>query len=393
MIAAGANAQGQPLLLQPLALRGLALKNRIVISPMMQHAAPGGLATPWLLVHLGKFALGGAGLVFTESTAVSPVGRIGRDDLGLWDDAQVAPLAQVVDFVRAQGAAIGVQLGHAGRKAGSEPLWQGGGALSPAQMAAVDPRWQRIGPSPVAAGPGWSVPHAMSQTDIDAVVEQFSVAAQRADRAGFDVVELHFGHGYLVTSFLSPLSNQRTDDYGGSRAGRMQLALRIATAVRAVWSANKPLFARVSCVDGAVGGWSLDDTVALAQALKMCGVDVIDCSSGGLTEQTRALPVPRGLGFQVGFAREVRQRAGVSTQAVGMIVNAAQAEAILQAGDADLVAIGREALRDPYWPLHAQEALCPDPDFRSWPLRHGAWLARREPGLQIALAAASAAGR
>lgn len=393
MIAAGASAQGQPLLLQPLVLRGLTLKNRIVISPMMQHAAPGGLATPWLLVHLGKFALGGAGLVFAESTAVSPVGRIGQDDLGLWDDAQVAPLAQVVDFVHAQGTAIGVQLGHAGRKAGSEPLWEGGGALTPAQMAAVDPLWQRIGPSPVSAGPGWSTPHAMSQADIGAVVEQFSAAAQRADRAGFDVVELHFGHGYLVTSFLSPLSNQRTDDYGGSRAGRMQLALRIATAVRAVWPAGKPLFARLSCVDGAVGSWGLDDTVALAQAVHACGVDVIDCSSGGLTEQTRALPVPRGLGFQVGFSREVRQRAGVATQAVGMIVDAAQAEAILQAGDADLVAIGREALHDPYWPLHAQEALCPDPAFRSWPLRHGVWLARREPGLQEALAAASAAGR
>ena len=384
-------AQAGPLLFQPLRLRGLLLKNRVVISPMMQHAAPGGLATDWLLVHLGKFALGGAGLVFTESTAVSPVGRIGQDDLGLWDDAQVAPLARAVDFLHAQGAAAGVQLGHAGRKAGSQPLWEGGAALTPQQMEAVDPRWQRVGPSAVAAGPGWSVPHALTEVDIDAVVAQFRAATLRAQRAGFDVVELHYGHGYLVTSFLSPLSNQRTDAWGGARANRMRLALRIAAEVRTAWPAGKPLFARLSCVDGAVGGWDLDDTIVLARALHARGVDVIDCSSGGLTEQTRALPVPRGLGFQVPFARAVRQQAGVPTQAVGMVVDAAQAESILQRGEADLVAIGREALRDPYWALHAQDALCPDPAYRDWPLRHGAWLARREPGLREALATRDAA--
>ena len=373
-----------PLLFQPLPLRGLTLRNRVVISPMMQHAAPGGVATDWLLAHLGKFALGGAGLVFTESTAVSPEGRIGKDDLGLWDDAQVAPLARVVDFVHAQGAAIGVQLGHAGRKAGSEPLWEGGGCLSPAQMREVDPRWRRTGPSAIAAGPGWSVPHALDEAQIERVIQSFAEAAQRAERAGFDVVELHFGHGYLVTSFLSPLSNRREDAWGAGREGRMRLALRIAAAVRAVWPAHKPLFARLSCVDGAEGGWGLDDTVVLARALREAGVDVIDCSSGGLTEQTRALPVPRGLGFQVPFAHRVRREAGVMTQAVGMIVDASQAEAILREGSADLVAIGREALRNPYWPLHAREALCPDDGFRDWPLRHGVWLAKRQPGLQAA---------
>ncbi len=377
-------AGAEPLLLQPLALRGLTLRNRIVISPMMQHAAPGGIAQPWLLVHLGKFALGGAGLVFTESTAVSPQGRIGKDDLGLWDDSQVAPLREVVDFCHAQGAAVGVQLGHAGRKAGSEPLWEGGGALTPQQMQAVDPRWRRIGPSAVAAGPGWSVPQAMDPGDIEQVVSDFRDAAIRADQAGFDVVELHYGHGYLVTSFLSPLSNQRTDAHGGDREGRMRLALRIATQVRAAWPAHKPLFCRISAVDGAVGGWSLDDSVVLARRLHEAGVDVIDCSSGGLTEQTRALPVARGLGFQVPFAHRIRQEAGVATQAVGMIVDAHQAEAILQAGSADLIAIGREALRDPYWPLHAREALSPDPQFDDWPLRHGVWLAKRQPALEAA---------
>lgn len=381
--------EGGVRLFQPLPLRGLTLKNRIVISPMMQHAAPGGLATPWLLVHLGKFVLGGAGLVFTESTAVSPVGRIGRDDLGLWCDAQIEPLKPVVDFAHANGAAIGVQLGHAGRKAGSQPLWEGGAALTPADMAAADPRWRRIGPSAQPAGPGWSVPEAMDEAAIDTVVAEFVSAAGRAQRAGFDVVELHFGHGYLITSFLSPLSNRRSDAWGGDRAGRMALALRIAREVRAVWPARKPLFARLSCVDGAVGGWGLDDTVVLARALHEAGVDVIDCSSGGLTEETKALPVPRGLGFQVPFARRVRQEAGVATQAVGMIVDPEQAEAILREGSADLVAIGREALADPYWPLHAREALCPDPRYADWPLRHGVWLARRRPGLEAARAEAA----
>jgi 2,4-dienoyl-CoA reductase-like NADH-dependent reductase (Old Yellow Enzyme family) len=374
-----------PLLLQPLQVRGLQLKNRIVIAPMMQHAAPGGLATAWHLVHLGKFALGGAGLVLTESTAVSPAGRIGANDLGLWCDEHIAALQPVVAFVQAQGAAMGVQLGHAGRKAGSLPLWEGGTALSPQAMAQVDEHWQRIGPSAVAAAPGWSVPAAMGQADIDQVVADFRAAAQRAEQAGFDAIELHFGHGYLVASFLSPVSNQRGDAYGGGLTGRMRLALEVAAAVRGVWPAHKPLWCRLSCVDGAQGGWTLDDTVVLARELKRVGVDVIDCSSGGLREQTAALPVARGLGFQVPFARRVRQEAGAVTQAVGMIVDAAQAEAILQEGSADLVAIGREALADPYWPLHAQAALAPDVQFKAWPLPHGVWLAKRWPALQEAL--------
>lgn len=377
-------AAARPLLFEPLTLRGLTLKNRVVISPMMQHAAPQGIVQPWLLVHLGKFALGGAGLIFTESTAISPQGRIGKDDLGLWDDSQIAPLRDVVKFCQTHGAAMGVQLGHAGRKAGSEPLWEGGGALSAQAMHHADPRWSRVGPSAIAAGPGWSVPEALDVAAIDQVVDDFCAAALRADRAGFDVVELHYGHGYLVTSFLSPLSNQRTDAYGGDRDGRMKLALRVAAAVRQVWPAHKPLFCRISAVDGGVGGWSLDDSVVLARALHAVGVDMIDCSSGGLTEQTRALPVPRGLGFQVPFARHIRTEARVPTQAVGMIVDAQQAEAILQAGSADLVALGREALHDPYWPLHAQEALSPDPQFQAWPLRHGVWLAKRQPALDAA---------
>ncbi|KTT17496.1 NADH:flavin oxidoreductase/NADH oxidase [Pseudacidovorax intermedius] len=371
----------QPRLFQPLQLRGLTLANRVVISPMCQHAARDGQAGPWHLVHLGKFALGGAGLILTESTAVDPRGRIGTADLGLWSDSQVAPLQAVVDFVHDNGAAIGVQLAHAGRKAGSQPLWEGGAALSDAQMQADSLPWARLGASPLAAGPGWSAPAAMDAAQIEAAIDAFVQAAVRADRAGFDVAELHFGHGYLVASFLSPHANQRQDAWGGSLQGRMKLALDIAGRVRAVWPAAKPLFCRLSAVDGSVGGWGLEDSVVLARALAERGVDVIDCSSGGLTEETKALPVPRGLGFQVPFAARIREAAGVKTQAVGMIVDAHQAESVLREGQADLIALGREALWDPYWAHHAAQALGADPQFRHWPVRHGVWLAKRAPSL------------
>jgi len=376
----------EPLLFQPLRLRELALKNRVVISPMCQHAAEAGHAAAWHMVHLGKFALGGAGLILTESTAVDPRGRIGTADLGLWKDSQVEPLKAVVDFVHANGGAIGVQLAHAGRKAGSQPLWEGGAALGDARMQADAEPWQRLGPSPLAAGPGWSAPQAMTTQQIEEAIQRFVDATLRADRAGFDVVELHFGHGYLVASFLSPNSNHRADEWGGSLQGRMKLALDIAARVRAAWPEGKPLFCRLSAVDGSVDGWSLDDSVLLARELARQGVDVIDCSSGGLTEETRALPVPRGLGFQVPFSERIRRDAGVKTQAVGMIVDAAQAEAVLQEGKADLVALGREALFDPYWAHHAALALGADPGYQRWPERHGVWLAKRAPGLARARA-------
>ncbi|WP_428003088.1 NADH:flavin oxidoreductase/NADH oxidase [Acidovorax sp.] len=376
-----------PLLFQPLALRGLTLRNRTVISPMCQHAAEGGHATPWHLVHLGKFALGGAGLILTESTAVDPRGRIGTADLGLWKDSHIDALKPVVDFVHANGSAIGVQLAHAGRKSGSQPLWEGGAALGDAQMAADAEPWQRLGPSALPAGPGWSAPMVLDAAGIEDIVQRFADAALRAEQAGMDVVELHFGHGYLVASFLSPHSNPRGDEWGGSLQGRMRLALTIARRVRAVWPAHKPLFARLSVVDGSgEGGWDVEDSIVLARELAQCGVDVIDCSSGGLTEETRALPVPRGLGFQVPFSARIRAEAQVKTQAVGMIVDAAQAEDILDRGQADLIALGREALLDPYWPHHAAAALGADPGYERWPVRHGVWLAKRAPGLARARA-------
>ena len=388
-IACGGTAQegaepgtAMPLLFTPLALRGLILKNRIVISPMCQHAATeDGGATDWHLVHLGKFALGGAGLVFVESTAVHPDGRIGARDLGLWSDGQIEPLRRAVRFVQDQGAAIGVQLAHAGRKAGSHPLWEGGTAFTEAELR--DPgdgrHWRRLGPSPIAAGPEWTVPEALDAAGIASVIEDFAAATRRALACGFEAVELHFGHGYLVTSFLSPLSNRRTDAYGGDRAGRMRLALEIAARVRAEWPAARPLFCRISALDGAEGGWGLEDSAVLARALQAAGVDVIDCSSGGLTEETRRVAVPRGLGFQLGFSERIRREAaGVLTQAVGMILDGPQAEAALRAGAADLIAIGREALYDPYWAHRAAEQLGWGADFSGWPVRHGAWLTKRQ---------------
>ena len=381
----------QPLLFQPIQLRDLALKNRIVISPMCQHAAETGRATPWHLVHLGKFALGGAGLILTESTAVDPRGRIGTADLGLWEDGQIDALKAVVDFVHANDGAIGVQLAHAGRKAGSQPLWEGGAALSESRLAADPEPWERLGPSALPAGPGWSAPVELDGDGIAKVVQSFVDATVRAEKAGFDVVELHFGHGYLVASFLSPNSNHRSDEWGGDLAGRMLLALEIARKVRAAWPAGKPLFCRLSAVDGSMDGWSLEDSIILSRELAQCGVDVIDCSSGGLTEETRALPVPRGLGFQVPFSERIRNEARIRTQAVGMIVDASQAEAVLAEGKADLVALGREALFDPYWPHHAALTLGADPGYQRWPVRHGVWLAKRAPGLARARAQQAAA--
>lgn len=377
-----------PILFQPLQLRELVLKNRIVISPMCQHAAEKGHATPWHLVHIGKFALGGAGLILTESTAVDPRGRIGTADLGLWKDSQVEPLKNIVDFVHANGGAIGVQLAHAGRKSGSQPLWEGGAALTEEVLAADAEPWQRLGPSPLPAGRGWSTPIALDAAGIQEVVDRFAQATLRAERAGFDAVELHFGHGYLVASFLSPNANHRTDEWGGSLQGRMRLALEIAQRVRAAWPAHKPLFCRLSAVDGTVDGWSLEDSIVLARELAAVGVDVIDCSSGGLTEETRALPVPRGFGFQVPFSDRIRREAGVKTQAVGMIVDPVQAETVLREGRADLIALGREALFDPYWAHHAAATLGIDPHYTRWPERHGVWLAKRAPSLARARAEA-----
>lgn len=371
-----------------LQIRSLTLKNRVVISPMCQNAADRqGCMTDWHLVHLGQFAMGGAGLIFAESMAIAEEARINDFDAGLWDDHQIEPLKRIVDFVHAQGAAFGVQISHAGRKAGTAPLCEGGRAIPAHRLVDEGRPFVRIGPSAVPAGDEWTVPREMTLDDIAAVRQGFRQAIRRAAQAGVDVVELHYAHGYLVASFLSPHANLRTDAYGGDRDRRMRLAIELAEDAREAWPEHKPLFARLSVIDGVENGWSLDDSIALAVRLNEVGVDVIDCSSGGLIDATTTAAIPRVLGFQVAYSARIRRETGAMTQAVGMIVYAQQAEEILAADDADLIAIGREALFDPFWARHAAQTLGADPEFRGWNPHNGAYLAKRAPGLARELAA------
>lgn len=372
---------GKPLLFTPLAIRGVTLPNRVVISPMVQYRAKDGLADDFHMVHLGKFALGRAGTVFTEATAVEPRGRVTHGDLGLWNDAQAEALKPIVRFLHREGSLAAIQLAHAGRKGSMQRAQDGNGPLGASDRARGLQPWQVVGPTAEPVGPGWLVPHQLSGDEIAGLVRDFADAARRADAAGFDIVEIHGAHGYLIASFLSPVSNSRNDAYGGDRGGRMRFALEVTRAVRAVWPENKPLFFRVSSVDGTDVGWGMDDTVVLAIALKELGVDVVDCSSGGLTGSATAAGVKRRPGFQVPFAAEVR-RAGIPSMAVGLILDGPQAEAILRDGDADLIAVGREALYDPFWTLHAAAALGCDPSFSAWPEEYGWWLDKRAKTLE-----------
>ncbi|WP_205470678.1 NADH:flavin oxidoreductase/NADH oxidase [Breoghania sp. L-A4] len=365
-------------LFTPLTLRDVTLRNRIAVSPMCQYSAGDGLANDWHLVHLGKFAQGGAGLVFTEAAAVSRIGRITHGDLGIWSDEHAAALARITGFLRAHGAASGIQLGHAGRKASMQRPWEGNAALTGAEFAAGDMAWPTLAPSALPVDDGWLVPRAMTIDDIAQTVADFASAARRADWCGFDVAEIHAAHGYLLASFLSPVSNKRDDAYGGSRENRARALFETVDAVRAVWPEQKPLFVRISSVDGSPDGWSLDDSVWLAGELKTRGVDVVDCSSGGIsgsaTAAKRAAPEP---GFQVPYAERIRRETGMKTQAVGLIFEPAQAEAIVASGQADIVALGREMLTDPNWPLHAADALGADTAFATWPKQYGWWLDKR----------------
>lgn len=367
-----------PHLFQPLTLRGVTTRNRVVISPMCQYSAHDGHLEDWHLVNLGRFALGGAGIVFTEATAVQKRGRITHGCPGLWADSQIPGHARVAQFLLRHGAIPAVQLGHAGRKAGMQRPWFGNGPLDDADLARGDMPWTPVGPSAIPVAEGWPEPHALTLDEIETLVDDYVSAAKRAQAAGYKIVELHGAHGYLVHSFLSPLSNKRSDKYGGDLHGRMRLALEIAEAVRAAWPAELPLFFRTSAVDGVAEGWSLDDTVVLARALKEIGVDVMDCSSGGIAGAATAGGQKRQPGFQVPFAERVRAEAGITTMAVGLITHPVQAEAILAEGRADLIAIAREALADPMWAVHAARDLGADTDFSTWPVQSGWWLASRE---------------
>ena len=368
----------KPILFTPISLRGVSARNRVVVSPMCTYSAVDGVAQDWHLVHLGKFALGGAGIVFVEASAVEARGRITHGCMGIWSDAHAAALGRIAPWLNAHGAVPAIQLAHAGRKASMQRPWFGNGPLGAEDLARGDRPWPIIGPTGEPAAEGWLAPRAMSRADIDAVVAAFAAAARRADAAGFEIAELHGAHGYLIHSFLSPLSNTRADGYGGDLAARMRFALEVVEAVRAAWPADKPLFFRISSVDNVGGdGWRIEDSIELARALKARGVDVVDCSSGGISGPVTSAMVPRELGFQVPFAAAVRRGAGIATQAVGLILDGAQAEAILQSGAADLVAVAREALYDPFWAHHAARALGVDADFGGWPEQYSWWLKRR----------------
>lgn len=339
-----------PSLFDPLTLRSVTLRNRIGMSPMCQYSATGGQANNWHLVHYGSRAVGGVGLVMVEATAVTPQGRISPHDLGLWNDSQVEPLARIVRFADEHGAVAGIQLAHAGRKASTRRPWEGGTTVPVAEGG-----WEDVvAPSAVPYAEGHVVPHALDRAGVAGIVRAFTDAARRARTAGARVVELHAAHGYLMHQFLSPLSNHRTDEYGGSFENRIRLVREVAQAVRTVWPAKLPLFVRLSATDWAEGGWDVPQTVELSRLLKADGVDLIDCSSGGNVSGVR---IPLGPGYQVPFAEQVRRDAGIATAAVGLITEAAQANEIIQSGRADLVLLARELLRDPHWPLHAAQQL------------------------------------
>jgi 2,4-dienoyl-CoA reductase-like NADH-dependent reductase (Old Yellow Enzyme family) len=347
------------MLFTPISFRGLTLKNRIVVSPMCQYSSEDGFATDWHLVHLGSRAVGGASLVFTEAAAVTPEGRISPQDLGIWKEQQAGKLAQIAAFVRAQGAEMGIQLAHAGRKGSTARPWQGGGPVPPEQGG-----FRIVAPSPVRFREKDQVPQALDEAGIARIVRAFADAADRAHRAGFTVIELHAAHGYLLHEFLSPLSNQRTDGYGGSIENRARMLLETVRAIRSRWPERMPLFVRVSATDWVAGGWTADDTVWLARRLKDEAVDLVDCSSGGAVPGGQ---IPVGPGYQVPFAERVRRETGMPTGAVGLIRSSYQADHILRSGQADLVVIARQLLRDPYWPLHAARELGVD---LAWPVQY-----------------------
>jgi 2,4-dienoyl-CoA reductase-like NADH-dependent reductase (Old Yellow Enzyme family) len=336
-------------LFDSLVLRGVTLPNRIGVSPMCQYSAQDGLAGDWHLVHLGGLAQGGAGLVLTEATAVAAAGRISPQDLGLWDDRQVEPLARIARFVTGQGAVPGIQLAHAGRKAGTAPPWRGGRVLTPEQGG-----WRGVGPGTEPFDAGWPQPEPLDEAGIHQVVDAFRSAAGRALAAGFQVVELHAAHGYLLHQFLSPLSNRRPDRWGGSFANRTRLVQDTVRAIRNVWPERLPLLVRLSATDWTEGGWDPEQTVELARLLGPLGVDLVDCSSGG---NVAGAAIPAAPGYQVPFAARVRREAKLATAAVGLITRPSQAQEILEQEEADLVLLGRELLRNPRWPLAAAKAL------------------------------------
>jgi 2,4-dienoyl-CoA reductase-like NADH-dependent reductase (Old Yellow Enzyme family) len=376
-VAAPASIVSTQPLFTPLKLRELTLRNRVVVSPMQMYSVRDGVVGDWHLVHLGRFALGGAGLVIVEATAVCPEGRSTLHDNGIWNDEQAAAFRRITDFLGANGAASAIQLQHAGRKSSSQAPWDGFGPLGQRDATRGEHAWPAWGPTSAGWSDKYPMAHPMSEGDMAYLLDRYRSATRLALRAGFDAIEIHAAHGYLLHSFLSPLSNTRKDHYGGDLAGRMRFPLEVVAAVREVWPPERPLLFRVSSVDGAGVGWSLDDSVALAGRLHALGVDVIDCSSGGMNLPSASSLVARAPGFQVPFARKIRARSDIATMAVGLIRTPEHANRIIADGDADLVALAREHLWNPNWAAQAAVQLGADPDWKCWPRPFGWWLRRR----------------
>jgi 2,4-dienoyl-CoA reductase-like NADH-dependent reductase (Old Yellow Enzyme family) len=346
-------------LFTPLTLRELTIRNRIFVSPMCQYSSQDGMPSDWHLVHLGSRAVGGAGLVMVEASAVTPQGRISPDDSGIWNSEQARAFGPIARFIKEQGAVPAIQLAHAGRKASTDLPWKGGGPLNAKHRG-----WQTIAPSPLAYAPGHVVPLEASAQDLETILGQFALAARRCAEVGFEVVEVHMAHGYLLHEFLSPLTNHRQDELGGSLENRMRFPLRVARVVRETWPEQLPVFVRISASDWMAGGWDLEDSVQLARELKAIGIDLVDCSSGGLVPEAKP---PFGPGFQTPFASAIRRETGLASAAVGVITDPAQAEQIIATGLADAVFLARQMLRDPYWPLHAAKSLGVD---LPWPAQY-----------------------
>ena len=364
-----------PRLFSSIDIRGLTLNNRVVVAPMHQYSAVRGFPTDWHLMNAGRFAAGGAGLVMMESTKVERRGCGTVGDLGLWDDAFVEPLGRVAAFIKSQGAAAGIQLGHSGRKARTYRPWEGGGPLKPSPEVEDWEAWDLVGPSAIPHAEGWPVPRALSLGEIANLVSDWGKAAARADRAGFDMIEVHAAHGYLLHQFLSPAANQRTDGYGSSEEKRQRFVVEVVESVRANWPAEKPLFLRLSVEDDA--GWGPEQSVRLARLLKPKGVDVIDCSSGGMLDRSPLVSRSGSYGYQVPYAEQIRAEAGILTMAVGLIVHADQAERILENNQADLIAVGREMLHNPNWAMDAAQKLGVDTHLTDIPPQYSYWLSKR----------------
>lgn len=374
-------ATSRPKLFEPLQMRSITARNRIVVSPMCQYVSVDGAPTDWHLVHLGKFAMGGAGTVFFEDTAVEAIGRKTVGCAGIWDDSQIPAYRRITEFISSQGALPAMQLGHAGRKASVRAPWDGMVPLDEADAAAGRPGWSGISSSALPLSEKARLPHALTRQEIGEHIRLWKDAARRTREAGFAVCEIHGAHGYLIQQFLSPAANHREDDYGGDITGRMRLALEITEAVREEWPDHLPLFFRVSAIDGPGGPWQVPDTVRLSHELRKRGVDVIDCSSGGINGPVTMGRSPRYPGYQVPYAETVRRECAILTMAVGLIMEPAHAESILRDGKADLVAMARELMLDPNWPIRAARELGHEDPLSLLPAHYGWWLRQREATL------------